>query len=185
MPRPVERRHRSGAEADPRFGAQAFEDRGRDAARPCRPQGIEPQAVGWRAADPARRGRLADGGAVRAAAQGGRSWHRSRSMPQGSSAIRDAFVAAAKRAERLGIDASNCTARTAICCISSCRRSPTSAPTNMAAPCKTGMRYPLEVFDAVRAVFPIEQAGRRQGLRDRLGRGRLGPRADHRICAGN
>ncbi len=25
---------------------------------------------------------------------------------------------------------------------------------NMAAPCKTVMRYPLEVFDAVRAVFP-------------------------------
>ena len=32
---------------------------------------------------------------------------------------------------------SNCTARTAISCISSCRRSPTSAPTSMAAPCKT------------------------------------------------
>ena len=34
--------------------------------------------------------------------------------------------------------ASNCMARTAICCISSCRRSPTSAPINMAAPWKTG-----------------------------------------------
>ena len=36
---------------------------------------------------------------------------------------------------------SRCTARTAICCINFCRRSPTSAPTNMAAPCKTGCGF--------------------------------------------
>ena len=47
------------------------------------------------------------------------SWRR-RSAPSGSASTR-----------------SSCIARTAICCISSCRRSPTSAPTNMAARCKT------------------------------------------------
>ena len=36
---------------------------------------------------------------------------------------------------------SRCTAPTAICCISSCRRSPTSAPINMAARWKTGCAF--------------------------------------------
>ena len=57
--------------ADHRLGAQAFQGRGGDAARPCRPQGIEPRAVGWRAADPARGRRLADRSSIRSAAQGG------------------------------------------------------------------------------------------------------------------
>ena len=43
------------------------------------------------------------------------------------------------------------------------------------------MRFPLEVFDAVRAAFPARQAGRHAGVGDRLGRGRLGYRADHRV----
>ena len=79
---------------------------------------------------------------------------------------------------------SKCTARTAICCISSCRRSPTSGPTNMAAACENRIRFPLEVFEAVRAAFPQEQAGRHPRVLDRLGRGRLGHPADHRIREG-
>jgi hypothetical protein len=51
-PRAVERRHRGGAEADRCLGAQAFEKRGRDAARPCRAQVVQPRTVGWRPADP-------------------------------------------------------------------------------------------------------------------------------------
>ena len=43
-----------------------------DAARPCRPQGVEPHAVGRRTVDPARRRRLAAGGTVGDSAQGGR-----------------------------------------------------------------------------------------------------------------
>ena len=35
-------------------GAQAFQDRGGDPACACRPQGIQPHAVGRRAADPGR-----------------------------------------------------------------------------------------------------------------------------------
>ncbi len=52
---------------------------------------------------------------------------------------------------------SRCTPPTAICCISSCRRSPTSAPTNMAARWQNRMRFPLEVFDAVREAFPHDK----------------------------
>ena len=46
------------------------------------------------------------------------------------------------------------------------------------------MRFPLEVFDAVRAAFPAERAGQRAGVRHRLGRRRLGHRADHRLRPG-
>ena len=46
------------------------------------------------------------------------------------------------------------------------------------------MRFPLEVFDAVRAAFPARPAGQHARFRHRLGRGRLGYRADHRLCPG-
>ena len=46
------------------------------------------------------------------------------------------------------------------------------------------MRFPLEVFEAVRAAFPGRHAGRRARVGDRLGRGRLGHRADHRLRDG-
>ena len=105
LPRPVERRHRSRAEADSGVGAQAFENRDRDAARPCRPQGLEPYAVGRRPADPDRpkaAGRRRDHPPCRTRKARRRRW---RSMRPGLARVRDAFVAAAKRAERLGIDA--------------------------------------------------------------------------------
>ena len=134
---------------------------------------------------PLVRRRLADGGAVRRAAQGGRgAAARARCGGPCAHPRRLRRGGQARRAARHR-RASNCTARTAICCISSCRRSPTSAPTNMAARLQNRMRYPLEVFDAVRAAFPAQQAGRRQGVGDRLGRGRLGSRADHRIRRAN
>ena len=46
------------------------------------------------------------------------------------------------------------------------------------------MRFPLEVFDAVRAAFPGRQAGDDARVGHRLGRGRLGRRADRRLRAG-
>ena len=140
--------------------------------------------MGRRAADPAVRRRLAGGGALGDPAQGGRdaaagvrrggtcsacatpSWRRP-SAPSGSAST-----------------PSRCTPRTAISCISSCRRSPTSAPINMAARLQNRMRFPLEVFDAVRAAFPARQAGRHSRVLHRLGRGRLGSDADDRIRAG-
>ena len=78
--------------------------RGRDAAGACRPQGLEPHAMGRRPADP-------DG-------QGGWQTVAPSAVPHkegeaaplaldaaGLARIRDAFVASARRAERLGIDA--------------------------------------------------------------------------------
>jgi 2,4-dienoyl-CoA reductase-like NADH-dependent reductase (Old Yellow Enzyme family) len=41
------------------------------------------------------------------------------------------------------------------------------------------MRFPLEVFDAVRTVFPVERP-----VSMRAGRTRLGSRSDHRLCEG-
>ena len=53
--------------------------------------------------------------------------------------------------------ASSCTARTATCCTSSCRRSPTSASDAYGGSLENRMRFPLEVFDAVRDAFPAER----------------------------
>ena len=129
LPRPLERRHRSGAEAGPGLGAQALEDRRRDAARPCRPQGVEPHAVGRRPADPGGRRRLADGRALGHAAQGGRD--AAAGVRRGGPDARARGLRRGRAARRSGSAStrSRCTPRTAICCISSCRRSPTSAPT--------------------------------------------------------
>ena len=49
---------------------------------------------------------------------------------------------------------SNFIAPTDIFCPDSSRRSPIAAPTNMAARSKIAARYPLEVFAAIRAVWP-------------------------------
>ncbi len=49
---------------------------------------------------------------------------------------------------------SNCTWRTAICCTASCRRCPTSAPTNTAAASRTACAFRSSVARAVRAVVP-------------------------------
>ena len=141
LPRAVERCHRSGAEADHRLGAQAFQGCDRDAARACRPQGLEPHAVGWRAVDSDVRRRLADGRAFRGAAQGrrgaaaGARCGGTRAHPRG---VR--LRCEARRAARVSTR-SSCIARTAICCTSSCRRSPTGAPTNMAAALQTACGF--------------------------------------------
>ena len=46
------------------------------------------------------------------------------------------------------------------------------------------MRFPLEVFDVVRAVSPAREAGNNAGLRNGLGRRRLDDRGDHRLRSG-
>ena len=94
------------------------------------------------------------GGAVRGAAQGRRGARRWRSMRRALRASATPSWRPPSAPSGSASTRSNCTARTAICCISSCRRSPTSAPINMAARLQNRMRYPLEVFDAVRAAFP-------------------------------
>ncbi len=168
-------------EADPRLGAQALEGGGDDPARACRPQGLEPHAMGRRAIDPVERRRLAGGGAVGDPAQAGQA---------AAGGVRCGGIEARARRLRGGARSapsgsastpSRCIPRTAISCISSCRRSPTGAPISMAARWQNRMRFPLEVFDAVRDAFPQHKP---VGIRVscvRLGRGRLGPGADDRI----
>jgi len=101
-----------------------------------RPQSVQPHAVGRRPVDPASRRRLAGGGPSAVPHKQGEA------APLGVRYAGPGARARCVRRRRQGapsgsvLTASNCIARMAICCISSCRRSPTSAPTNMAAACK-------------------------------------------------
>jgi len=52
---------------------------------------------------------------------------------------------------------SSCTPRTAISCINSSRRSPTGADDEYGGSLESRMRFPLEVFAAVRAVWPEDR----------------------------
>jgi anthraniloyl-CoA monooxygenase len=70
-----------------------------------------------------------------------------------------------------GSTCSNCTARTATCCPPSCPRSPTAAPTATAGSLAGRLRYPLEVFDAIRAVVAAGPPDDGADLRDRLADG--------------
>ncbi len=63
---------------------------------------------------------------------------------------------------------SSCTWRTAICSRASSRRSRTGATTSTAASLENRLRFPLEVFDAVRAVWPTHKPITRAHLGDRL-----------------
>ena len=91
--------------------------------------------------------------------------------------IVDAFVASAKRAERLGLDALEM--HTAHGYLLHQFLSPISnkRTDQYGGSLENRMRFPLEVFEAVRAAFPERQAGRHARLGDRLGRGRLGHRS--------
>jgi len=94
----------------------------------------------------------------------------------GLARIRTAFAASTKRAARLASTDRDSTAHTGICFTNSFRLSPIAGPTNTAVRSPTAARFPLEVFDAVRAAFR-RQAGRRESIGNGLGRRRLGPRA--------
>ncbi len=119
--------------------AKTFESGGGDAARACRPQGLQRAALGGRPADSARRARrLAGGGAV-----GCRRTRRARPRRPRSTmpALRASATPSSRPPSAPSGSAStrwSCTARTVTSCINSCRRSPTSAPTNMAAASRTG-----------------------------------------------
>ena len=182
LSRPLQRRHRSRAEADHGVGAQAFEDRDRDAARACRPQGIEPHAMGRRAVDPALGGRLAGRRASAVPHKEGEAPPRALDAA-GLTRIRDAFVAAAKRAERLGIDAIevHCAhgylLHQFLSPISNKRTDEYGG--SLAEPHAVSAR---SVRGGARGVSG-DKAGRLAGLLHRLGRGRLGSAADHRIRA--
>ena len=95
--------------------------------------------------------------------------------------IRDAFVAAAKRAARLGIDAIELHGAHGYLLHQFLSPISNRRTDEYGGSLENRMRFPLEVYDAVRARVPARQAGRHAGVVDRLGRGRLGSGADHRI----
>ena len=99
---------------------------------------------------------------------------------QGLARVRDAFVSAAQRAERLGIDAIELHFAHGYLLHQFLSPIANKRTDQYGGSLQNRLRYPLEVFDAVRVGVSGQQARRRQGFRDRLGRGRLGPRADHR-----
>ena len=135
--------------------AKTFESRGGDAARACRPQGLQRAPLGGRPANSARRARrLAGGGAV-----GCRRTRRARRAPAalddaGLARIRDAFVASAKRAERLGIDALELHGAHGYLLHQFLSPISNKRTDKYGGSLENRMRYPLEVYDAVRAAFP-------------------------------
>ena len=110
------------------------------------------------------------------------NWRRSRSMRRGWRAFAMPLCDAAKRAERLGLDALELHCAHGYLLHEFLSPISNQRSDRYGGSLENRLRFPLEVFDAVRAAFPSRQAGRRQGVGDRLGRGRLGPCADHRIC---
>jgi 2,4-dienoyl-CoA reductase-like NADH-dependent reductase (Old Yellow Enzyme family) len=71
--------------------------------------------------------------------------------------VRDDFVAAARRAARSASTASKCTARTATCCTSSCRRWRTSARTNTAAAWRTACAFRWRCSTRCAPPFPADK----------------------------
>ena len=125
------------------------------------------------------------GGPLGRAAQGGRDAAAARSMRRALTRVRDAFVAAAKRAERLGIDAHRGALRA--------RLSAASVPVADLQPahrsiwrlaCRTACAFRSKCSTRCARRFRTTSRSASRVSGDRLGRGRLGPAADHRIRAG-
>src|ERR1700692_2126325 len=76
---------------------------------------------------------------------------------QGLARVRDAFVAAARRAERLGIDALELHCAHGYLLHQFLSPISNKRTDQYGGSLQNRMRYPLEVFDAVRAVFPSEK----------------------------
>ncbi len=88
-------------------------------------------------------------------------------------AVRDDFVAAARRgAARPGSTCSNCIAPTAICWRSFISPLTNRRTDEYGGELENRLRFPLEVFDAMRAAWPARQADVGAHFRHRLGGGR-------------
>ena len=185
-PRPLLRRQRSGARARARRGARAFADRDRacssrmpaarrraarrgTAARRCRPTSpaagrrVAPSAVPHAAGE--------EPPLALDARRAANDPRRLRGAPRGARA-------------RLGLDGIEIHARARLPAapVPVAARQPARA-THYGGSLENRMRFPLEVFDAVRAAFPGRAAGLDAHLGDRLGAGRLGHRRHGRAVA--
>ena len=103
---------------------------------------------------------------------------------RGLADIRDAFAAAARRAARLGLDAVQLHGAHGYLLHEFLSPLSNQRDDEYGGSLENRMRFPLEVFDAVREAFPADRPVTHARLRHRLGAGRLGHRADHRLRQG-
>ena len=185
-PRPLVGRDRGGAGAGAGERPPLVGHADRHPARPRRPQGLDARAVGGRR----RRSRpIEDRGwqtvapsAVPFAAR--RATRRSRSTARASP--RSATPSPRRRGApaRLGLDAVQIHGAHGYLLHQFLSPLSNRRDDDYGGSLENRMRFPLEVFDAVRAAFPAGAAGQHARLGHRLGRGRLGHRADDRLRAG-
>ena len=182
LPRPLLGRQRGGARARARSGAARCGARHAlcDPARPRRTQGLLPGALGGRQAAAARRGPVADGRSLRrpvrrrmaraggARRQGPGARRRRRSARRPSGPCGSASTP------------SSCMARTAICCTSSSRRSPTSARDDYGGSAREPHALPARGRARGARRGAARDSARRAHHRQRLGR----RRAHRRRCGG-
>ena len=155
------------------------------------------RARGTQGVDEACRGKGGGAGSARCSPAAGRrcapspvpfagrpSIRRLRSIAPASRGIRDAFAAAARRAARLGLDAVQLHGAHGYLLHEFLSPLSNRRDDEYGGSLENRMRFPLEVFDAVREAVPAGAAGDDARLRHRLGAGRLGHRADDRVRAG-
>ena len=99
----------------------------------------------------------------------------------GLNRIREAFAASARRAARLGIDALELHAAHGYLLHQFLSPIANQRDDDYGGSLENRMRFPLEIFDIVRAVVSRRQTGRRARVRDGLGGRRLGARRHHRV----
>ena len=141
--------------------------------------------MGGRRADPPDRpGRLADRRAVAAAVRRGRAPADGARSTRDWQRVRDAFAAAARRAARLGLDAVQLHGAHGYLLHQFLSPLSNRRDDEYGGSLENRMRFPLEVFDAVRAAFPAERPVTMRVSGTDWADGRLGHRADDRLRAG-
>ncbi|MEJ1976894.1 MAG: oxidoreductase [Acetobacteraceae bacterium] len=161
---PVFGRDRAGARPGHPRDPRLFADPGRDPARPCRPQVVEPAAMGGAGS----RLPLAEGGLGGRAPPRAVPLHASEEAPialdrAGLVRIRDAFVSTARRrADRIGLDAFELHGAHGYLLHEFLSPLSNRREDSYGGSLENRMRFPLEVFDAVRAAVP---PGKPVGLR--------------------
>ena len=102
----------------------------------------------------------------------------------GLARVQNAFAQAARRAARLNLDAVQLHGAHGYLLHQFLSPLSNRRDDEYGGSLENRMRFPLEVFEAVRAAFPASRPVTIAGLRHGLGRGRLDHRADRRLCAG-